>query len=179
MGTCLSDLMKIKSASLLAACLFYGGVHAFCFEQAAQRYSMPVSLLHAVAHVESSFQQKALSTNRDGSINYGLMQIHESNLGWLGHSKETIMEPCANVMAGARVMTDMVRRYGMTWRAVGSYNAGTSPAFDGSRKEYVAKVKAALEAGASPSNLVNLRQVPRKPQAIHASTSVPTMVVFE
>lgn len=171
--------MNFKGASILAACLFSGGVHAFCFEQAAQRYSMPVTLLHAVAHVESSFQQKAVSTNRDGSINYGLMQIHESNLAWLGHTKETIMEPCANVMAGARVLADMVKRYGMTWRAVGSYNAGTSPALDGSRQEYVAKVKAALEAGASPSNLVNLRQTSRKPQAIHVATSAPTMVVFE
>lgn len=179
MGTRSRGRMKIKSASLLAACLLSGGVHAFCFEQAAQRYSMPMTLLHAVAHVESSFQQKAVSTNRDGSINYGLMQIHESNLGWLGHTKETIMEPCANVMAGARVLADMVKRYGMTWRAVGSYNAGTSPALDGSRQEYVAKVKAAMEAGASPSNLVNLRQASRKPQAIHVATSAPTMVVFE
>jgi soluble lytic murein transglycosylase-like protein len=179
MGERTSNRMNIKSASLLAAWLFSGSIHVFCFEQAAQRYSMPVTLLHAVAQVESSFQQKAVSTNRDGSVNYGLMQIHESNLGWLGHTKETIMEPCANVMAGARVLADMVKRYGMTWRAVGSYNAGTAPALDGSRQEYVAKVKAALDAGASPSNMVNLRQASRKPPASHVATSAPTMVVFE
>jgi soluble lytic murein transglycosylase-like protein len=171
--------MKNKSAILLFAFLCFGNAKAFCFDQAAHRYSIPMNLLHAVAQVESSFQHKAISTNRDGSINYGLMQIHESNLVWLGHTKETIMEPCPNVLAGARVLADMIKRYGMTWRAVGSYNAGTSRAFDGSRKEYAAKVRAALEAGASPSNPVIFRNANTKIPANRVSPEGLKMAVFE
>ena len=176
---------NLKAASKAALCALAvtcsaGSVHAHCFAQAASRFSVSAELLQAIAYVESHFRPEAVSTNRDGSINYGMMQIHESNLSWLGHTKETIMEPCANVMAGARVMADMIKRYGMTWRAVGSYNAGTSPARDGSRQEYVAKVRAAYESGAAPGkNLRLLANSKQKSSATTVAAASSQMAVFE
>ncbi len=176
---------QLKSASrcvaLFWALLFSAfSVQAHCFAHAANRFGVSVDLLHAVAFVESHFRPEAISTNRDGSVNYGMMQIHESNLAWLGHNKDTIMEPCANVMAGARVLADMIKRYGMTWRAVGSYNAGTSPALDVSRQEYVAKVRAAYLSGAAPGKNLRLVSSPKiKTEPVQVATASPTMAVFE
>ena len=77
------------------------------------------------------------------------MQINSSWYPVLG--KETwnnLDDPCANVMVGAQILSDCLKRYGYTWRAVGCYNARS----DVKRVVYVAKAKKVYERYLSEDN---------------------------
>ena len=50
---------------------------AACFEQAAQRYQVPVELLKAISTVESNGNPNAVNKNKNGSVDIGHMQIND------------------------------------------------------------------------------------------------------
>jgi len=56
--------------------LMAGKASAFCFEEAAEKYDLSADLLKAIARVESGFKPDAVNKNKDGSYDYGLMQIN-------------------------------------------------------------------------------------------------------
>ncbi len=102
---------------------------AACWDDAATRYGVAPELLRAMARVESSLNPDALNlshTSRTGSIDIGLMQI---NSRWLpalaqyGIDGTALRDPCTNVQVGAWILADLFRRFGVTWEAVGAYNA--------------------------------------------------------
>ena len=51
-----------------------------CLQQAAQFHRVAYPLLRAIAEQESGFSSTVSNTNKDGSVDYGLMQINSS---WL------------------------------------------------------------------------------------------------
>lgn len=57
-----------------------------------------------IAQHESGLDPNARHLNPNGTWDYGLAQINTVNLGWLGLTSITVMEPCANLVAGARVL---------------------------------------------------------------------------
>lgn len=63
------------------------------------------------------------------SVDLGLMQINDKNLGWVGLTLEASFEPCDSIRAGAQVLTAFSR-----------YNTGT--ATRGFSNGYVARVVA-------------------------------------
>ncbi len=94
-----------------------------CFEAAAARHDLPVTLLLAVARGESNFDPRAVSRANA----HGLMQIlWPSTARELGF--ETIAElqqPCRNVDAGARYLRGLMDRYGNDVHlALAAYNYG-------------------------------------------------------
>jgi hypothetical protein len=94
-----------------------------CFEAAAARHDLPVTLLLAVARGESNFDPRAVSRANA----HGLMQIlWPSTARELGF--ETIAElqqPCPNVDAGARYLRGLMDRYGEDVHlALAAYNYG-------------------------------------------------------
>ena len=99
-----------------------------CWQEAGSRYQIDPTLLYAIARTESALNPAATHRNRDGSIDIGLMQI---NSAWLpdlakhGISARDLWEPCTNIHVGAWVLAQKVRKLGMTWEAVGAYNATT------------------------------------------------------
>jgi hypothetical protein len=116
-----------------------------CFATAAVQNNVPESILKAIAQVESNGDSTAISSNADGSQNYGLMQIHESWLPSLkrqfGFTKTTLLEPCNNIKVGAWILAGNLRRYNNDlWRAVGFYNAKSTNL----QNRYVKKVRSAL-----------------------------------
>lgn len=117
--------------------------HAACFEEAAKRYQVPVALLKAISTVESNGNPNARNVNKDGSYDIGHMQI---NSWWLptlakyGIDEKTLADPCINTNIGAWVLATNIARYGLSWEAVGAYNA-VSPA---KRQVYALKVAAVL-----------------------------------
>ncbi len=114
---------------------------AYCFEEAGGRYRIAPELLHAMARIESNFQPHAVNRNRDGSYDYGVMQINSRWSGVLG--KEAWLrlgEPCFNVQVGAWILAQCIQRHGYTWEAVGCYNASSRE----KRKRYIQRVKQAL-----------------------------------
>jgi soluble lytic murein transglycosylase-like protein len=117
--------MKSWSAFLLA--LFCSAqIHAACFDQAASRYHVPVELLKAISTVESNGNPAAKNVNQNGSVDYGHMQINDWWLPKLepyGITKASLLDPCVNTYVGAWILAQSIAKHGLTWNAIGAYNA--------------------------------------------------------
>ncbi|RAR50487.1 UNVERIFIED_CONTAM: transglycosylase-like protein with SLT domain [Acidovorax defluvii] len=131
---------------LLALFIFLPSLsQAACFDEAARRYHVPVELLKAISKVESNGNPNARNVNKNGSYDIGHMQI---NSWWLrtldryGIDEKTLLDPCINTNIGAWVLAQNIARYGLTWNAVGAYNAAT----ESKRLVYARKVARALGA---------------------------------
>jgi soluble lytic murein transglycosylase-like protein len=109
--------------------------NSYCFDAAAQRYHVNREVLIAIAWKESHFLPWYRHTNSDGSVDYGLMQINSRNLASLHLDAHSVMAPCTNIMAGAELYSRQVRRFGNTWRAVGSYHSTTPTLRDAYSKD--------------------------------------------
>ena len=64
----------------------------------------PIDLLSRIVMHESGGHTDAINVNRKGSIDYGLAQINSSNLPWLGETSQSILDPCRNISAAARIL---------------------------------------------------------------------------
>ena len=111
-----------------------------CWDDAAARYQVNPTLLHAIARTESGVNPRAIGLNRNGSRDIGLMQI---NSGWLptlarhGITERDLFDPCTNLHVGAWILAHNFSRLGYTWEAVGAYNAVRPNA----RRTYIDKVR--------------------------------------
>lgn len=122
--------MKLAVFSALGAAVVALSVpmaaHAYCFEQAEARYWVNRDLLRAIAQQESGMNPRAINRNKNGSMDVGLMQINSTwfpLLAKYGVDKDWLFDPCYNVMMGAWILAKNIDRYGVTWKAVGAYNA--------------------------------------------------------
>lgn len=79
--------------------------------------------------------------NENGTEDVCLMQINSSNFDGLaryGITREKLLDdPCTCVQVGAWILSEKIRRYGKTWRAVGAYNAKS----ENKRLQYVELVE--------------------------------------
>lgn len=104
-----------------------------CLQQAANKHGVAYMLLVSIAEQESGFNPHAVrkpmaAGNSDGSIDYGLMQINSSWLPTLrqyGVTASQLFQPCVNADVGAWILASNFKRLGVTWNAVGAYNAQT------------------------------------------------------
>lgn len=109
---------------VLSIILFPATALPFCFEEAGREYGINPQLLQGIATVESSLNPTAINRNKNGSADYGLMQINSFWLKKLGTTAEELLKnPCYNVKAGAFVLRGCLDRHGENWEAVGCYNA--------------------------------------------------------
>lgn len=58
------------------------------------------------------------------SIDMGLAQINSKNLRWLGLSVAQVFDPCTNISAGAKVLTQGYQKTGSLPAALSMYNTG-------------------------------------------------------
>ena len=100
-----------------------------CWNQVAKRHGIPADLLYAIATVESGLNPKAVNRShfaRTGSYDIGLMQINSRHLPKLarhGITESRLYEPCINLDVGARMLSELFARRGLSWDSVGAYNA--------------------------------------------------------
>jgi len=87
------------------------------FEQAARQTGLPLALLAAVANVESSLDPEA----RSPAGAHGLFQILPSTARAL---KLDVSTPEKNILAGARYLKILERRFRATDLMLAAYNAG-------------------------------------------------------
>ena len=94
--------------------------------------------------------------NRGYSVDMGLAQINSGNLNRLGLTPQQLFDPCTNLRAGAKILTEnylgATRQYGAGQTALkaalSAYNTGNYRA--GLANGYVAKVTAAADTGKAP-----------------------------
>jgi hypothetical protein len=89
------------------------------FEQASEKYNVPVNLLKAIGKAESNFNPNAVS--KAGA--QGVMQLMPGTAKDLGVTDP--FDPEQNIMGGAKYIADLLKRYdGDTKLALAAYNAG-------------------------------------------------------
>ena len=99
-----------------------------CLQAAAEKHDVAYTLLRAIAEQESGFNPLALGRNPNGSHDLGLMQI---NTAWLptlkgfGIQAADLYRPCVSADVSAWLLATNFRAMGISWRAVGAYNAAT------------------------------------------------------
>jgi Transglycosylase SLT domain len=114
-------------ASLFA--LAWSASSLACWDEAAQRYQINANLLYAIARCESALRPAAVNRShraRTGTYDIGLMQINSSNLQRLnvyGIGEQQLYDACTNIQVGAWILADKIQRHGLSWEAVGAYNA--------------------------------------------------------
>lgn len=90
------------------------------FNEAAEKYNVPVHLLKAIGKAESNFNEKAVS--RCGA--QGIMQLMPATAKSLGVTDS--FDPEQNIMGGSKYIADLLKRYdGDTSLALAAYNAGS------------------------------------------------------
>lgn len=116
------------SAAMLAGalCAWPALAADLCFEQAGTRYGVSPLVLRAIARQESRMNPKALNRNRNGTRDIGIMQINSSWLGFLARyqiSEADLLDSCTNIHVGAWILGSNFQRMGVSWEALGAYNA--------------------------------------------------------
>jgi Transglycosylase SLT domain len=66
--------------------------------------SPPIDLLTRIVMHESRGNPAETNLSANGTTDYGLAQINSSNLAWLGETPASIMDPCRNIAAEARIL---------------------------------------------------------------------------
>lgn len=146
--------LKMKNgfiAFFMALFCFAPSAFSFCFDDAGRYYNINPDLLEAIAYTESRLEQGAINDkNRNGSVDYGLMQINSSWLSKLknfGITKEDVInDSCINVFVGAWVLAQNFKSHGENWTSVGAYNAGFSSKKEKTRMKYIAIVKSNFQS---------------------------------
>lgn len=96
--------------------------------EAAAAHGVDIELLKAIIAVESGFDAKAISPR--GAV--GLMQLttasaqHYGGLAGEGAGavRDRLLDPRTNILAGARMLSTLTRRYGRIDVALAAWNAG-------------------------------------------------------
>ena len=115
---------------------------SYCFEEAGAEYDVSPQLLWTIAKTESGFAPRALNWNRNGSYDFGVMQINSEWAPRLGKDVwQSLGDPCTNIRAGAWILAQCFQRYGYSWEAVGCYNASS----EDKRERYEQKVYAVFK----------------------------------
>jgi len=90
--------------------------------QAAARHGVDMELLKAVIAVESGYRRDAVSPR--GAM--GLMQITPETASRYASAADSqrLLDPRVNVLTGARMLADLIKRFGRIDAALAAWNAG-------------------------------------------------------
>jgi soluble lytic murein transglycosylase-like protein len=126
--------------------------HADCLDEAATYWKVPTTLARAIAMQESTMRPWIVTKNKNGSHDIGLMQI---NSWWLpklaryGIQERDLLDACTNAYVGNWILAQNIEKLGLTWDAVGAYNA-TSPDKRDRYARSVYRQLMAVQAGTTP-----------------------------
>ena len=119
----------------------------YCFNYAGQRFGVSPSLLYAIAKVESSFNPYAIDYDKNGTYDYGIMQINTvwyKEIGlrqWLN-----LKRVCFNIQVGAWIMGQCEQRFGNVLQAIACYHSGSGDIYTKNNKHYINAVVAVLRS---------------------------------
>ena len=111
-----------------------------CINQAAITYHVPATMIITILKTEGGKNGEA-NKNKDGSYDYGSMQINScwlEKIGSYGYTRQDIQyKPCVNVAVGAWILAQSIASGKNIWHGVGNYHSHT-PVFN---QVYSEKVK--------------------------------------
>jgi soluble lytic murein transglycosylase-like protein len=119
--------MKIIISILLSLSLYADNLDNI-FQEASQYYNINPKLLKAIAKIESNFNPKAIRVNKNGTKDYGIMQInsiHFRELSVFGIGEHNIMDPRTNIFIGAALLERHIKVFGNDISSVGRYHSNT------------------------------------------------------
>ncbi|EAI4447448.1 lytic transglycosylase domain-containing protein [Campylobacter lari] len=94
------------------------------FKIAARKYNIPMALLKAIALTENAaYEHNIIGRNKNQTRDYGLMQINSIHLKRYGVSEKEIVKVSANIDIAARLLYEIIQRYGFNWNAIGRYHS--------------------------------------------------------
>ncbi|EAK9882222.1 lytic transglycosylase domain-containing protein [Campylobacter lari] len=94
------------------------------FKIAARKYNIPMALLKAIALTENAaYEYNIIGRNKNQTRDYGLMQINSIHLKRYGVSEKEIVKVSANIDIAARLLYEIIQRYGFNWNAIGRYHS--------------------------------------------------------
>lgn len=117
-----------------------------CFDMAGRDYKIDPDLLRAISWQESHFKIDAIGRNPVSGYGSGLMQIdsqHFNELSRYGINPDHLLtDACMNIYTGAYYLAQAFNKWGVSWDAVGAYNAGfkKTPRQAARRYEYAKKI---------------------------------------
>lgn len=101
------------------------------FEEVGAARGIDPDLLRAIARQESQFVPTAVSqANRNGTRDFGLMQVNEATARALGRDQARLLEPRYSIDTAAELLQRIRSELGgklSEWTLIAAYNAG-SPA---------------------------------------------------
>jgi soluble lytic murein transglycosylase-like protein len=108
----------------------YGSVKDYdeYFVEAGEHFGIPPLLLKKIATIESDLDANCIFRNKNGTIDYGIMQInscHFKELSKYGISKTNIMHPRINIFAGAAILARHIKNEGFNIEAISHYHSRT------------------------------------------------------
>ncbi len=113
-------LALLVAGSAPAPGALYDREIAIAIEDAKDVHPVPVALVKAVITQESSWDRRAMS--RAGAL--GLMQLLPATAAKVGVSREELLDPAKNILAGVRLLAILLRHYkGDVISALTAYNA--------------------------------------------------------
>lgn len=121
-------MIRFRFICIIVVLLVSAGAYAeeLCFEEAGVEYSINPKILEAIAKVESNFNPRAVNWNKNGTYDFGIMQINSLWGQTLGREWwSTLGDPCTNIKGGAMILSQCMKKYGYTWEAIGCYNSQT------------------------------------------------------
>ena len=99
------------------------------FVDAGEQYGVPPLLLKNIAKIESNLNPNAICINKNGTKDYGLMQINTIHLKRLnkqyGVTEQMLMEPKINIYAGAQLLSKIIHQHGFNFESIGRYHSNT------------------------------------------------------
>ncbi|MER3815163.1 transglycosylase SLT domain-containing protein [Klebsiella pneumoniae] len=101
---------------------------ADCFDRAGREHRIDPELLRAISWQESKWKVNAIGKNPGAGYGAGLMQIdsqHQGELSQYGIKPGHLLtDACLNIYTGAYYLALAFKKWGVSWEAVGAYNAG-------------------------------------------------------
>lgn len=176
----------MRLAFVLVACLFAGPVAAAdssCWYDAERAYGVSAELLYAIARAESNLNPAAMNLShkaRTGTYDIGLMQINSGHLPRLskhGISEKDLLDACTNIKVGAWLLAGLFAKHGVSWNAVGAYNAACSTLkgadCQAARSKYAWRVYQRLPGQPEPAHKRRVRpQAQQQPAAPATQTFI-------
>lgn len=121
-------MLKIKLSCIIVMFLMatFAQADELCFDEAGVDYDINPQILRAIAKVESNFNPRAINRNKNGTYDFGIMQINSNWSYTLGMEWwNTLGDPCSNIKGGAMILSNCMKKYGYSWEAIGCYNSQT------------------------------------------------------